>query len=111
MRGLRCGGKDPERIKLKKIRDFLNESRSWLCNEDCKKADPQSQLCTMTFLINSAYSVNKSANTNTFINSYVWEPFMAIELTYEKYQNKTWNGLGEKSNKDRIIKNSNCICM
>ena len=66
----------------------------------------------MTFLINSAYSVNKSATTTTFINSYLWEPFMAVNRIYEKYQNKTWNGLGEQTKKDRIMENSNfCICM
>ena len=95
--------------KLKKIRDFLNKNRSWICDKDC---DPQCDLCTMTFLIKTTYSVNKKSSTKTFINSYLWEPFMAVERTYDKLQNRIWNSLPETKKKDLIMENSSfCICM
>ena len=66
----------------------------------------------MTFLINTTYSVNKKSSTQTFINSYLWEPVMAVELTYDKFQNRTWNILPETKKKDLIMENSSfCICM
>ena len=112
MRNVCCRVQDPERRKLKKIRDFLNKNRSWICDNDCDKADPQCDICTMVFLIDRTYSVNKKSSTKTFINSYLWEPFVVVEKTYDSFQNKTWNSLQEERKKEKIMENSSfCICM
>ena len=80
-----------ERRKLKKIRDFLNKNKKWVCLSECKKDDPQCERCTMRLLIDYACSSNKSATVNTFVNSHLWEPFQMITEIYEKYKDASRN--------------------
>ena len=99
-----------ERRKLKKIRDFLNKNKNWICLEECKNDDPQCELCTIRLLINYAYSVNKSANMATFVNSYLWKPFQRTVEVYEKYKDSSWNKSSEDEKK-KIIENSSCCIL
>ena len=76
------------RRELKRVRKFLNENRKWLRLENCKKKDPQCNVCVMTFLINSSYKANKRADILTFRNSYLYEPFEKVYEIYTNYKNK-----------------------
>ena len=80
------------RRELKKVKNFLIENRKWLCFENCKKKDPQCEVCTMIFLIKTAYSANKKADILTFRNSYLCEPFERVYKLYLNHQERTgWN--------------------
>ena len=87
MSGICRSRTDPDRKKLKKIKDFLNDNKAWLCEDDCPKADPRCDICTMGFLIKSSYTCNKSYTCKTFIKSYLCEPFMRVEYLYKKHIN------------------------
>ena len=72
-----------KRRELKRIRDFLNKNKNWICLNECKKDDPQCEFCTMRLLINHTYYSNKSSNIDTFNNSYLWDPFQRTVEIYE----------------------------
>ena len=99
--------------ELKKVKNFLIENRKWLCLEDCKRKDPQCEICTMTFLIKASYSANKRTDILTFRNSYLCKPFERVYEIYVKYQEKFgWDSCTEQQKKDSIVRYSNfCLCM
>ena len=95
MRKVCCSQPNPERRRLKKIRDFLNKNWNWICESDCTKADPRCDICSMRLFINGSYSCNKSCTCKTFINSYLCGPFMKVEFLYQKHINfdrSAWSG-------------------
>ena len=96
-----------ERIKLKRIRNFFKKNKNWLCLSECKKDDPQCELCTMRLLIHSS---NKSATVYTFVNSHLWEPFQRITEIYEKYKDASRNNK-LPANKKTIENDFCCILM
>ena len=101
------------RRELKKVKDFLIKNRTWLCLDDCKRKDPQCEICTMTLLIKASYSANKKADILTFRNSYLCEPFERIYEMYLKQLEKiSWDSYTEQQKKDSIVSYSNsCLCM
>ena len=76
------------RRELKKVKNFLTKNRKWLCLENCKRKDPQCEICTMIFLIETSYSANKRSDILTFRNSYLCEPFESVCKIYIDHQEK-----------------------
>ena len=101
------------RRELKRLRKFLNKNRNWICLEDCKKMDPQCDVCVIAFLINSSYKVNNKADILTFRSSYLYEPFQKIYRIYTNYKNKVgWSSYSEERKKEEIMSYGNsCACM
>ena len=114
MRNVCCSQSDPERRRLKKIRDFLNKNWNWICESDCTKADPRCDICVMRLFINSSYLCNKSCTCKTFINSYLYEPFTKVELLHQNHINfnsTAWRRPHPRRTVPEGKKNYFCICM
>ena len=101
------------RRELRKLKKILSKSRAWLCIENCKRKDPQCEICTMIFLINSSCAANKRADILTFRNSYLCEPFERVCKLYKNHQERVgWNSYTEEQKKDAITSYGNsCLCM
>ena len=101
------------RRELRKVKKNLNDNKKWLCLENCKKKDPQCEICTMILLINHSYGANKKADILTFRNSYLYEPFEKVYEIYTKHQNKVgWNSFPEERKKEKVMVYGNsCLCM
>ena len=83
-----CFKTNESRKQLRKIKQFLNKNRIWICLEDCINA-PECSYCNLIYQINYSYKSNKHAIVETFRNSILSPNFSMLEDIYRKYKMRT----------------------
>ena len=101
-----CKKRHEERQQLKKLKEFLNKNRIWLCLESCVLA-PECQYCKLIYQINYSYKHNKSADLITFRNSVFGRTFSFLEEIYNEHKDSDkWLNY-DKSFKKSLFKKRN----
>ena len=82
-----CFKKSLGRKKLKKLINFLNDNRSWICGGNCIVA-PECFYCQLIYQLNYSYIKNESTDIETFENSIFCNAFAHFQELHKKYNEK-----------------------
>ena len=83
-----CFKNNESREQLRRIKNFLNKNRMWICLDDCINA-PECSYCNLIYQINYSYKSNKHATVETFENSVLSTTFSTLEDIYREHKTRT----------------------